>query len=74
MWRVQVWDGEHIVEAFLFNTESEAIDKKSELQHTYLSSSHRIEMDGFEEEPPKKDNPLLREIIFGLLNPFEWFT
>lgn len=72
MWRVQVWEGKHIVEAFLFDTEQEARDKKYELIGIYWHPKYLIKVEEFVQNPPKKENEFLVQIIGELLNPFNW--
>ncbi|QQE80492.1 hypothetical protein [Alicyclobacillus sp. SO9] len=64
MWRVQVWNEEHIVEAFLLDKEEDARMKEEELRETYFQPEYTIKS----EQTPSLDMKFTRKgkIVKGM--------
>ena len=74
VWRVQVWKQDRIIEGFVFETKDEAEDKRDELSRVYNDYSHRIILEDIDKDVPKKEmDKMTLQIIFDILNPFNWF-
>lgn len=70
MWRIQVWQDTHIVEAFLCETEAEASAKEEGLRPKYPAPTYVIKLEEIPRRSQKwkKTSPIIGAIADAISN------